>query len=218
MMSWFFGYGFTDFRFCASVLPLTVMQSPCSSPWFSSIFMSGWMPPIRISSDIAYLPLGRRSASTGTRLPMRVKSSSSSGTPTVWAMASRCRTTLVEPPSAMVTVIAFSNALRVRICEGRRSAFTSCSTAFAALRQSCSFWADTASCAELLGRLMPSASMAEAIELAVYMPPQLPGPGMAVRSISDSSLSLIVPAARAPTASNTEMMSRRFLPGLIVPP
>ena len=60
--------------------------------------------------------------------------------------------------------------------------------------------------------------MAEAIVFAVYMPPQLPGPGIDVRSISSSSLSSILPAARAPTASNTEMMSRRFLPGLMVPP
>ena len=36
-----------------------------------------------------------------------------------------------------------------------------------------------------------------------------PGPGMDVRSTSRSSRSLIAPCARAPTASNTETMSRR---------
>ena len=43
---------------------------------------------------------------------------------------------------------------------------------------------DTASWAELFPRLIPSASIAEAIVFAVYMPPQLPGPGIAVRSTS----------------------------------
>jgi hypothetical protein len=41
------------------------------------------------------------------------------------------------------------------------------------------FAGEMASWAELLGRLMPSASMALAMVLAVYMPPQEPGPGMA---------------------------------------
>jgi hypothetical protein len=48
---------------------------------------------------------------------MRVKSSSASFTPADEAMASRCSTALVEPPSAMTTVIAFSNAA-VRILRG----------------------------------------------------------------------------------------------------
>ena len=60
--------------------------------------------------------------------------------------------------------------------------------------------------------------MADAIVLAVYMPPQLPGPGMAVRSTSRSSASETRPAAWPPTASNTATMSRRFAPGLMVPP
>ena len=70
------------------------------------------------SSDIEYLPLGFRSASTGTRLPMRVKSSSRSLTLADEAMASRCSTALVEPPSAMTTVMAFSKALRVMMSRG----------------------------------------------------------------------------------------------------
>jgi hypothetical protein len=35
------------------------------------------------------------------------------------AIASRCSTALVEPPSAMTTVIAFSKALRVMIWRGK---------------------------------------------------------------------------------------------------
>ena len=60
--------------------------------------------------------------------------------------------------------------------------------------------------------------MAEAMVLAVYMPPQLPGPGIAVRSISSRPASETLPAAWAPTASKTETMSRRFSPGRMVPP
>jgi hypothetical protein len=47
--------------------------------------------------------------------------------PASWAMASRCSTALVEPPSAMTTAMAFSNASLVRIWRGRmfwRSRFT----------------------------------------------------------------------------------------------
>ena len=50
-------------------------------------------------------------------------------------------------------------------------------TAAPARAQSSRFCAETASWAELFGRLMPSASIAEAIVLAVYMPPQRTGPG-----------------------------------------
>ncbi len=39
-------------RFSATVRPVTVRQSPCSSPSPSNRFISGWMPPIAISSDI----------------------------------------------------------------------------------------------------------------------------------------------------------------------
>ena len=37
----------------------------------------------------------------------------------VWAMASRCKTALVEPPTAIITAMAFSKALRVKIWLGR---------------------------------------------------------------------------------------------------
>ena len=56
----------------------------------------------------------------------------------------------------------------------------------------------------------PSASIAEAIVLAVYMPPQEPAPGKACCSTSASSASVILPAACWPTASNTETMSHRL--------
>ena len=118
----------------------------------------------------------------------------------------------------MVVTIAFSNAARVMILRGVSPARTRRTAASPARRQSSTLLADTASWALEFGRLIPSASMAEAIVLAVYMPPQLPGPGMAVASTSCNVASDTVPAARPPTASNTETMSRRCAPGRMVPP
>ena len=76
------------------------------------------MPPTATSSLIRYFPLGLRSATTGTFLPMREKSSIVSLTSAAWAIASRCSTALVEPPSAMTTVMAFSNAFFVMMSRG----------------------------------------------------------------------------------------------------
>ena len=67
---------------------------------------------------------------------------------------------------------------------------------------------------------MPIASAIELIVLAVNMPPQAPSPGQALRSISPSSSSVIVPSAHAPTASNTLVMSSAlplWSPGMIEP-
>ena len=94
-------------------------------------------------------------------------------------MASRCSTALVEPPSAMTTVMAFSKAFFVRMSSGRMPCLSISTTHAPARRQSSILAGEMAFCAELLGRLMPSASMALAMVLAVYMPPQEPGPGMA---------------------------------------
>ena len=77
---------------------------------------------------------------------------------------------------------------------------------------------EAASWAELPGSDNPKASMAEAMVLAVYMPLQEPGPGIAVRSTSFNCASVIAPAACWPTAVNTEMTSRRSAPSAMVPP
>ena len=57
---------------------------------------------------------------------------------------------------------------------------------------------------------MPSASKAELMVLAVYMPPHEPLPGMARRSISVKSVWLILPAVNWPTASKTLTMLRSW--------
>ena len=166
------------------------------------------------------LPPGFMSAMCGTLAAMRLKSSSSSSTPASLAMASRCSTALVEPPSAEVTAIAFSNASLVMIIRGvmpRRIMFT---TASPARRASSSRRLSIAGGEAVPGSDMPIASAIELIVLAVNMPPQAPSPGQALRSISPSSSSVIVPIAHAPTASNTLVMSSDvpwWSPGMIEP-
>ena len=53
---------------------------------------------------------------------------------------------------------------------------------------------------------------------AVYIPPQEPGPGIAVDSISNNSISEIAPSECFPTASKTDTTSVRLDPGLMLPP
>ena len=67
---------------------------------------------------------------------------------------------------------------------------------------------------------MPRKSITSAIVFAVNWPPHAPAPGHATSSSACTSSSLIVPAARAPTASNTSWIvtSRpRNVPGAIEP-
>ena len=142
-----------------------------------------------------------------------VKSTSAS-----WAIANKCNTALVEPPNAMTTVIAFSKACFVRMSLGLMPRFIKLLTASPAALESSNLILDTASWAELLGRLRPMASIAEAIVFAVYIPPQDPGPGIASDSIWVNSISVILPSECCPTASKTETTSVLFFPGLILPP
>ena len=58
-------------------------------------------------------PPGVMSAMWGTRSPMRLKSSISRSISASRAIASRCSTAFVEPPSAWTTAIAFSSDFRV---------------------------------------------------------------------------------------------------------
>src|SRR5262245_59720626 len=76
-----------------------------------------------------------------------------------------------------------------------------------------------ASCEEF-SRLMPSASYEDDMVFAVYWPPQAPTDGQAFFSMPSKSSCDILPAARAPTASNAETMVSFLpfqVPGLIVP-
>jgi hypothetical protein len=200
---------------------VTVKQSPLSNPASSSSRSTTWTPPMRSMSTMWYLPCGLVSAMWGTLAAMWLKSSSSSSTCDSCAMASRCRTAFVEPPSALTTAMAFSKAGFVMICRGRIPASSSPTTARPESKAKSSRRRSTAGAAELPGRHMPSASAADAIVLAVNIPAHEPSVGQARFSISPSSFSVIVPAAHAPMASNTLTTSRAWSfqwPGRIDPP
>ena len=165
---------------------------------------------MRTKWAMLYFPLGLRSHSTGTRRPTRSKSSSVTEMPALNAMAIKCNTALVDPPRAITTVIAFSKDSLVRMSEGRMPVRSNSTTAAPARVQSESLSLEFANCAELSGRLKPRASMADAIVLAVYIPPQEPSPGIEHDSISLSSPSVIFPPACCPTASKTVTISAGF--------
>ena len=166
------------------------------------------------------LPPGFMSAMCGTLSAMRLKSSRSRSTRASFASASRCSTALVEPPSAEVSAMAFSKASLVMIWRDvmpRRSKLT---TAAPARSASPSRRPSIAGGDAVPGRLIPMASAIELIVLAVNMPPHAPSPGHAFDSIWWSSSSVIVPAAQAPTASNTLVMSSAaplYSPGIVDP-
>ena len=186
--------------------PVTVRQSPSTSPASRSAFITTGMPPTRSTSVITYRPNGLRSARCGTRAPIRRKSSRLSSTPASRAMASRCRTPLVEPPSAITSVIAFSNAGLVMIWRAVMPCLSRFTTASPERWANTSRRRSTAGGAAEPGSDMPRASATEAIVLAVYMPPHAPSPGQIARSIRSTSSRLILPARQAPTASNASMI------------
>src|SRR3989338_147912 len=122
-------------------------------------------------------------------------------------MANKCNTALVDPPRAITTVIAFSNAFFVIIIFGViffLIRVTICSPAFL---HSSFFSGYTAGVDEDCGKLIPKDSIAEDIVLAVYIPPHAPGPGHALHSIHLNSSLEIFPALYFPTASKMDTIS-----------
>ena len=122
----------------------------------------------------------------------------------------------------MVTAMAFSNASLVMIWRGRMPELEQAHDGLAAgVGEVVPAAVDGGRPRRVPGSDMPSASPTDAMVLAVNMPAQAPSLGQACRSISPSSSSVIVPAAQAPTASNTLTMSRArplWSPGRIEPP
>ncbi len=112
----------------------------------------------------------------------------------------------MDPPNAITTAIAFSKASLVmmsRVVMPRRSSST---TACPLRRANPSRRRSVAGGAALPGSDMPRASAAEAMVLAVYMPPHAPSPGQIARSIASTSSRGISPRAQAPTASKASMI------------
>mmetsp|Transcript_28157 Transcript_28157/g.69343 ORF Transcript_28157/g.69343 Transcript_28157/m.69343 type:complete len:286 (-) Transcript_28157:657-1514(-) len=212
-----------DARFSAMVLPVTVMQLPSISPSFSRYLSTPGVPPTLCRSSITYLPLGLRSAMKGVRSDTAWKSSRVSVMPTECAMAMMCSTALVEPPRAMMITMEFSKAARVMMSRGLRSMASRCFMALPAMKHSSIFSGSSAGMDDEYGSVMPSASMAEAMVLAVYMPPHAPAPGHEFFTMSLRSSSVMAPVTNCPYDWNADTMSSGSpvtseYPGLMVPP
>ena len=140
-------------------------------------------------------------------------------------MASRCSTALVEPPKAMTTAMAFSNACFVMIWRAVMPCRMSSTTASPDLRANPSRRRSALGGEALPGSDIPIASATAAIVFAVYMPPQAPSPGQMARSMASTSSRGMSPRAHAPTASKASMIVTCFsvpseslaMPGMIEP-
>ena len=142
--------------------------------------------------------------SSGVRSLTVWKSSISSGTPASRAIASRCSTALVEPPVAATPAIAFSNAARVRMSCGKVPCFRRFMHHFAAAEGNFIFL-------RIHGRNAVEAHRRQADQLhhrrhgvggVLAAAGSRAGTGDVFEFAADSA-SVILPAALAPTASNT---------------
>ena len=209
-------------RFSATVWPVTVISSPWRIPSSRSICITTGTPPIRSMSTMWYFPCGFVSARCGTRAATRLKSSNSNSRSASKAIAMRCSTAFVEPPRAMTTAMAFSNAPRDMIWRGRMPRRSRFITAWPLAKAMSDRRVSIAAAEAEPGSDIPMASPTAAMVLAVNIPAQLPMVGQAARSIDSSSSSSMSPTAWAPTASNTLTMSSfrpsGCSPGMIEPP
>ena len=137
-----------------------------------------------------------------------------------WAIASRCSTALVEPPSAMTTAIAFSNASLVMMSPRGDPRLDQLDDGLARPRARTRRGGGPAPAGRRSrAATCPAPRPPTAIVLAVYMPPQAPSPGQIARSIASSSSAVIMPGAgtrrRASNASMIVTVSvvRQLRPG-----
>ena len=122
---------------------------------------------------------------------------------------------------AIITATAFSIDFLVIICRGSIFFSIAFNKTFDDSNALSVFSESSFAIVEEKGRLIPIASKAELIVLAVNIPPQEPVPGQALFSISLSSFAEIFPAEYSPTASKLETIVKSlflYLPGFIVPP
>ena len=114
---------------------------------------------------------------------------------------------MVDPPKTAISLNAFSRDFLVTISLGFKS-FSIKFFRYSPKTLHSSFLSLlTAGFEALKGNAIPQASIAEAIVLAVYIPPQAPAPGQAFRIIFLYSFSSIVPATFSPHASKAETTS-----------
>ena len=171
------------------------MVSPFSTDCSSAI--NDGMPPASKKSSMRRVPAGMMSTRSGKRDPIRSMSSRVSWTPTRPAIASRCRTALVDPPTAESTQIAFSKAFRVRIALGRKSSRTISTIRLPVRCASRLRRVSGAGIVALCGNVIPRASAIDAIVEAVPMGLQWPALLVIDDSVAMNSSTVISPARTA---------------------
>ena len=189
------GVSATSSATCPSVRPSTVAAPAWIRSRFFSSRATSATPPASKMSVATNFPPGLRLATIGVRAAIWSNSSIENGIPSSCAIASRCRTPLVDPPVAATDAAAFSIASRVTICDGRTSSRTSCMTSRPHSSAASPLPRLSAGMPFRPAGLMPRNSSAVDIVLAVYWPPQAPAPGQATDSTSCSSSASILPAA-----------------------
>ena len=190
------------------VLPVTVSASPCSRPASSSALITTGHAADLV--DVGHHVLAERLDVGQVRHlcadPVEVVEGQRRRSASC-AIASRCSTAFVEPPNAITTAIAFSNASGSGSVAGRDALLEQRDDGLAgAPRVAVAAAVDGGRRGRCRAATCPSASAALAIVFAVYMPPQAPSPGQMARSIASTSSRLIRPRAQAPTASNASMI------------
>jgi hypothetical protein len=142
-----------------------------------------------------------RSATIGVRAEIASKSSMVKSISSSFAIATRWRTPLVEPPVAAIDAAAFSRAAFVMIWDGLTSRRTRSRTSLPAASDALFLERSSAGMSFWPAGLMPRNSSAVAMVFAVNCPPQAPAAGHATLSSSCSSSAVIFPAAWAPICS-----------------
>ena len=180
--------------FSSTVFPVTVIRLPSMSPLSASCFITAGTPPAALKSWMWVGPAGARWHRLGTTALTSLKVSRLTGASASLAMASRCSTLLVEQPRAISVATAFLKAAGVRISRGQMFFFTS---SMICIPECLASWMRplcTAGIVPLPGRAMPMASLRQFMELAVYIPEQLPQPGQQSVSYCLSSSPSMNPA------------------------
>ena len=211
-------------RFSASVLPVTVRQSPSSKPFSSRIFITAGVPPTLCRSSMhvlaARLEVGEERHAVADRLEVvdRQRHADRAGHGDQVQHGVRRAAERHDDHHRVLERRARHDVARLDVVleqiANRRARRDG-------IRRACR--GSSAGVDELYGSDMPSASIAEAIVLAVYMPPQAPAPGQAWRTIS---LPLrLRRSCRRGTRRSTETprrcrasRARRRSPARIVPP
>ena len=140
-----------------------------------------------------------------------MKSSKVNLIPASCAIAGKCNAVFEDPPNAMSTATAFSNASLVKISLGLKSAFKTSIICIPAFLASLALSENTAGTVPFPGSPIPSASVKQFIVFAVYIPAHDPHVGHAISSTEFNSFLLIFPVLYEPTASNT-LLNPIFLP------